>query len=110
MSTITITRSRIRQKAGSVASHASAVTSPRPVLMMDYTLSVEAQCAAIDADIDRDHCELVVRISLSRRICLRPTAAPAINSTRGFVLFGPPGNGKNDDRSQSGPNASVKRF
>ncbi|MEM9366885.1 MAG: AAA family ATPase [Planctomycetota bacterium] len=70
----------------------SSYVGPAPVLLNDYTLSVEAQAAGIDP-IDRDSLRRAMsRISYSDE--LLDQLGPAVNSNAGLFLYGPPGNGK----------------
>ena len=69
-----------------------AYLGPAPVPLMDYSLSVEAQAS---------HFEPITRRKLQAalaEITYEPAwldlLGPAINSTGGIFLFGPPGNGK----------------
>ncbi len=71
---------------------ACAYVGPAPVPILDYVISVEAQCISTESPTDADLAEACADISVDDG--LFDMIGPAVNSGAGMFLFGAPGNGK----------------
>jgi predicted ATPase with chaperone activity len=71
---------------------ACAYVGPAPVPLLDYVISVEAQCISTESPSDEDLANACGDISIDER--LFDMIGPAVNSGAGMFLYGAPGNGK----------------
>lgn len=82
----------VGQQRAQAYQKACAYVGAAPVPLIDYVISVEAQCISTESPSDLDLANACADISVDDR--LFDMIGPAVNSGAGMFLYGAPGNGK----------------